>query len=100
MAREYGAPDEPPVIRALRERREAAEAKKRAEEHAVAMDAFTLRYLVQQAATVQFTTRGTTYHAVGAEIPAVVLHAYDAGRQLDIQQAEADAARRSITWGT
>jgi hypothetical protein len=100
VAREYGVPDEAPVIRALRERREAAEAKQRAAEHAVALEAFTLRYLVQQTATVQFTVRGTTYTAVGAEIPAVVMQAYDAGRQLEIQQAEADAARRSITWGT
>ena len=100
MKREYGNVEEPYMVKVLRERREKADREKQAREHATAMDVFTLRALMRYHATVQFEVLGTTYTAVGEGIPAVVAQAEATIRADAQQQAEADAARRSLSWGT
>ena len=100
MAREYGNVEEPYMVRVLRERKEAAQAKLRAAEHAKEQDVWTLRTLMHYGATVQFEVLGVTYTAVGTDIPAAVAQAAEAKRVHESQQAADDAARRSLSWGT
>ncbi len=98
--REYGMPDEPHLIRTLREKREAAERAKRDYERGRDNAAWSYDFLKLHKARVVITVGGVSFESSGDDLDDVITQARL--RLYELKQAEADAAakQRALSWGT
>jgi hypothetical protein len=96
----YERPDEPHLIRTLREKREAAERVKRDYERARDNAAWSYDFLKLHKARVVITVGGVSFESSGDDLDDVITQARL--RLYELKQAEADAAakQRALSWGT
>ena len=100
MAREYGQPEEPHLIRMLREKREAAAHAQRVRETELHNAAGAYDFLKFHKARVAITVGGVTFESTGDDLDDVITQARL--RLYELKQADDEARRasRSLTFGT
>ena len=100
MKREYGNPEEPHLIRTLREKREKREAEERLREVARNNAVFGYQFLQFHGARVTVEVGGTLFEAVGTELPDMIARANAHIRDLKKLDDAERSQRASLTWGT
>ena len=100
MKREYGNPEEPHLIRTLREKREAVEHAQRIREVARDNAVFGYQFLQFHGARVTVEVGGTLFEAVGTEVPDMITRAQAHIRDLKKLDDAERSQRASLTWGT